>query len=126
MVQASSPASGSHDYGDEQTLKTGLVVALDASSGDVTWKYDIPRGPRGELKGNSAMRCRVYALPAATVELLRQRRVVAAISCGPQGLAVADETVYVELSDQFCYNDPSNPPVMINGPVHALRDPIAR
>ena len=66
----------SADNWDEQTPKTGLVVALDASSGDTIWKYDIPRGSWGGLKADPVLASGVlyigffngnmYALDAAT------------------------------------------------------------
>ena len=69
----------SGEFWDEQTPKTGVVFAIDASNGDQLWRYDIPRESWGELwadpvvvKGMvyvGSFNGRMYALDAATGEL---------------------------------------------------------
>ena len=144
-VSANKDFSEAYQQGQniENIRHQGYVAALDARTGRPLWQYRTEGDPSDPVAvdgvvyvaagdersylladppetGNPAMRGRVYAWDVATGELLWQRRVVAAISGGLRGLAVADGTVYVESSDQFRYNDPSNPPVMINGQLSAF------
>ena len=147
VVYVSANKDFSEAYQQGQNIESirhhGYVTGLDARTGRPLWQYRTEGDPsipivvdgvvyvsaddeRSYLledppeSGNPAMRGRVYALDAATGVLVWQRRVVAEISGGARGLTVADRTVYVESSDQFRYNDPGNPPVMINGQLSAF------
>ena len=147
VVYVSANEDFSEAYQQGQNIESirhhGYVTALNARTGRPLWQYRTEGDPSISIvvdgvvyvsagdersylledppeSGNPAMRSRVYALDAATGALVWQRRVVAETSGGARGLTVADETVYVESSDQFRYNDPGNPPVLIHGQLSAF------
>ena len=142
ILYASASTDFSDDYQQgsdiERLRHYGYVTALDAHTGRLLWKYRTDGDPSTPVvaagmvyvsagdersyllgdppeSGNPSMRGHVYALDAATGNLIWQRRAVSEISPGPAGLTVAEGAVYVESSNQFRYNSPSSPP---EPPIH--------
>ena len=100
----------SGEFWDEQTPKTGVVFALDASNGDQLWRYDIPRESWGELwagpvvvKGMvyvGAFNGRMYALDADTGELNWSYATRDAIRWSA---VVEQDTAYFASTDGYVY-----------------------
>ena len=100
----------SGEFWDEQTPKTGVVLALDASNGDQLWRYDIPRESWGELWADPVLangmvyvgsfNGRMHALDAVTGEL---RWSFAAGDVIRWPAVVVQDTVYFGSKDHHVY-----------------------
>ena len=100
----------SGEFWDEHTPRKGVVFALDASSGDELWRYDIPRGSWNELWADPVLangtayvgsfNGRMHALDAVTGEL---RWSFAAGDVIRWPAVVVQDTVYFGSKDHHVY-----------------------
>ncbi len=100
----------SGEFWDEHTPRAGVVFALDASSGDELWRYDIPRGSWNELWADPVLangmvyvgsfNGRMHALDALTGEL-RWSYMTGDVIRWPA--VVVQDTVYFGSKDHYVY-----------------------